>query len=186
MADAAIFIDGKVRQTTNLTGVTFNSKTGFVANFTFNQIRYVHVYKDKFNNRDANSKNASAGYYNESQFLKYLVNDGVSINDLPAAKLNLDTITSAKLKDTVRVQFFRVKSPYTDFCTVDKYSWDFDPNAKVLDDTHFDIILQPGYTVVQEKITLSAVSDDFYAKTSHWLLVQILQRIKIPARIIYR
>ncbi|MDN5288987.1 MAG: hypothetical protein JWR38_5261 [Mucilaginibacter sp.] len=164
MAEAAIFFDGKVRQTTNLSNITFNNKSGFVATFTFNQIKYTHLYKDKFNRIDINSPDVTAGYYDESKFLKYLVKDGISINDIPAAKLSLDQITGAALKDTVRVQYLKVTAPYNDFCTINKYTWSFDPSAKVLDDRDFTIILQPGYQLVPEKVPVSSVAENFHTK----------------------
>ncbi|SDE67273.1 hypothetical protein SAMN05216464_108164 [Mucilaginibacter pineti] len=164
MAEAAIFFDGKVRQTTNLSNITFNNKTGFVTNFTFNKIKYTHVLKDRFISDGINTTNANNGYYDESVFLKYLAKDGVSINGLTAAKLSLNLITSAVKNDTVRVQQLNIVAPYTDFCTLNKYTWNFDPNANVLDDRHFTIILQPGYQLITEKLPLSSVPNDFYAK----------------------
>ncbi|OCX54252.1 hypothetical protein BEL04_08320 [Mucilaginibacter sp. PPCGB 2223] len=161
MAEAAVFMDGKVRQMTSLSQVTFNNKTGFIATFKFGTVKYVHVSKDRFNYADKNWAELTAGYYDESQFLKYLTTDGVNI---AGAKLALNKIPDAVLNDTVIVRFLKVETPYNDFCTVNKYSWNFDPKAKVLDDAHFNIIIQPGYTLTTESITVSQISSAFYSK----------------------
>ncbi|MDN3548774.1 hypothetical protein [Mucilaginibacter aquaedulcis] len=179
MTDAAIFIDFKVRKLTSVSEVLFQNKTGFVTGFVFDNIKYSHIYSGDFRPEDIDKKYATAGFYDQAKFLQYLAKK-IKLKELPAAKLSEDRIPLAVDGDTVIVQKLRSKSPYTDFCKVDKYTWDFIGTEKILDDD-LGTILLPARTVnvvPPIDILLNPNAKDFYANNIHLITDSSFQEDK--------
>ncbi|QEM10600.1 EndoU domain-containing protein [Mucilaginibacter rubeus] len=170
MADVAVFIDYKVRRITDLSEVQFQNKTGFVTGFALKNIKYSHIYSGDFRPEDVGKKYATAGFYDQVKFLQYL-GKKIKLNELVTAKLKDGNIALAVDNDAVIVQKLRIEAPYSDFCKVDRYTWDFVAGEKIIADDLGSILL-PARTVKVAPpldIPLNPVGKAFYLNNIHFI-----------------
>lgn len=130
MANAVILFGGKVKQATNLSDITFNNKSGFVASFMFKGKKYTHCYPKNYLNEKAPA--IDEGYYYEQDFLKYLAKT-ILPDVLSAGVFQLKKIADAVNGDVIKVSKLRVVDPYDEFCKINTYSWPYDSTQDVID-----------------------------------------------------
>jgi hypothetical protein len=166
MATAVILfgkdVKGDVKQVTNLSNITINIKSGYVATFTLINatgngiVKYAHTLEVTNSNGDT----TEAGYYEEEQFLNFLANE-LRPGDLAAYKLDLSRIANALKGDIIKVSKLKIESPYNDFCTLNIYNWAYDPAVPVVDDDK-NIIIPTGITPTPFTATLSVTALSFF------------------------
>jgi hypothetical protein len=152
MAEAVILPGGKVKNDLNLSAITFYNKSGFVATFALKTKNYRHTFTKNYLN-DASAPNLTAGYYDEQLFLQYLAQK-VKPGDL--VPFNLGNIADAVEGDMIKVSKLKSISPYDDFCKINSYTWQYNPQEKVLDDDGNIIIRSTTPTAVDIPLTPTA------------------------------
>lgn len=138
MANAAILKTYRIVQTNNLSDLIFDLD-GFLVELTLTNIHYKYARNEQFKQEDTiNSKAGS--YYPESEFLKYINNKGVSINELEKKNINLNlALKNAVKNDTIIVLRLYVQKPYQLFYQLLKYEIVFDGNKESVINEKFDI-----------------------------------------------
>ncbi|WP_183573836.1 hypothetical protein HDF18_08455 [Mucilaginibacter sp. X5P1] len=160
MANAFILFNATqtVKQTTGVSDYTFHNKSGFIATLVINGIKYTHTFT-----QTVGGVNVTAGYYQEIPFLKWLVNKTIA-TDLTPYVLDMGKLVDAVKGDTVLVETLRIVTPYTDFCKLNQYSWNYNPAIKILDDQG-NIIIPPGTQPTIMPVSLVVPALSFYSNS---------------------
>lgn len=137
MENAVILRTGKVVRKSSFISKSLKfDLQGFLVEFAIEKSEkiYKHVTKDKFNLKDINGidKQISAGYYLESEFLKYLANI-INITKLKEFALKDGEIIFAEDGDEIEVSRLYIKSPYNYFYKLEKFNIGYKKNVDVLD-----------------------------------------------------
>jgi hypothetical protein len=166
MANASILKYTKVVKIDGLTKLQYDLE-GFLVVFYLKGIKYVHTTKEQFRQDDIDTIYASGGYYQEVYFLKYLVKqDQISAFDIQNKyKLKDGDLPKAVTGDIIKVQKLKLVAPFTDFCKIQTFSWNYVDNSPILDN-FFNIIIPPvttlGYNVVEGNSPVGDIAREFY------------------------
>ncbi|BDU25105.1 hypothetical protein [Flavobacterium sp. GSB-24] len=168
MENAVILKTGKVvRKSSFVPGSLKIDLQGFVDQFAIGKPDkiYKHVNKDKFNLRDLNGydKPISAGYYLESQFLKYIANI-ITIEKLNESVLKDADIIFAKDGDEIEVFRLHIEAPYNFFYKLEKFNIIYKRNIPVLDSNQNIITPNDKEPVIINFDKATITSKQFYNK----------------------
>jgi len=144
MENAVILKTGKVvRKSTFISGSLKIDLQGFADQFAIgNSDRiYKHVNKENFNLQDLDGydKPISAGYYLQSEFLKYIANI-ITLKKLNEYVLKDSDLIFAENDDQIEVFRLYIKAPYNYFYKLEKFNIDYKKNIPVVDSNQNIII----------------------------------------------
>ncbi|WP_428232489.1 hypothetical protein [Flavobacterium sp.] len=137
MENAVVLKPGKVVKKSNFIPKSLKfDLDGFVIQFAIGKPEniYKHVNKAKYNLEDLDGidKQISAGYYLQSEFLKYLANI-ITSDKLKEFALKDSDLLFAKDGDQIEVIRLHIKSPYNYFYKLEKFIIDYKEKVSILD-----------------------------------------------------
>ncbi|MDX6182592.1 hypothetical protein SGQ44_10690 [Flavobacterium sp. Fl-77] len=187
MSESRILVGGHAIRIDNLEKRFYNLQ-GFLTEFTIiaSQKKYVHV--DSFEFSGFGEKHYK-GYVLESELLKYYANE-IVINELTKHVLLKENIKSAQKDDIVKVSFLNVDSNTDVFYKLERKSFLFNQNLKLLDEKGNIKFPTSGVTSALEDVSavqnqtakdfftnkfpiLASFVDNDVRKSAHYILVKI-------------
>lgn len=168
MENAVILKTGKVvRKSTFISGSLKIDLQGFADQFAIgNSDRiYKHVNKENFNLQDLDGydKPISAGYYLQSEFLKYIANI-ITLKKLNEYVLKDSDLIFAENDDQIEVFRLYIKAPYNYFYKLEKFNIDYKKNIPVVDSNQNIIIPIDKEPVIINFNKTTITSKQFYTK----------------------
>lgn len=168
MENAVILKTGKVvRKSSFISGSLKIDLQGFVDQFAIGSSDkiYKHVNKDKFNLQDLDGidKPISAGYYLESEFLKYIANI-ITFEKLNKHTLKDTDLIFAEHGDKIEVFRLHIKTPYNYFYKLEKFNIDYKKDVDVLDSNQDIIVPANKEPIIINYNDVTTTSQQFYNK----------------------
>lgn len=167
MANAGILVGGTLVRTTYFTEITYNHREGFITKFTYREKTYIHITTVNFLIQDANTI-GTAGYFEEQAFLKYRVKE-IKREEISGFQLHLNQLEKGVKDDTIVVHKLNIKSPYTNFCEINKISWTYTGGEVLTTDGKIKIPEVPIATIEEKKVAMHSIAIIFYQRNLPFL-----------------